>query len=191
MRTARRRASYKRKILLLIACVILSAATFAGTLAYILTNTSPLTNQFSPAQMSCEIQENFSDGITKKNVSVKNTSDAPAYIRVKLLPYWYDNRTDTIVAKSAWDLDIPSAEGWKRGEDGYYYCISPVDPGDSTPVLISSLTLDQDDVSLARQVLEIIASCVQAEPADAVMAAWSGANGSVTGVASDTLAIQE
>ena len=191
LRLTSQKSFSKRKLLLVVACILLSATTFGGTLAYILTNTTPLTNKFIPAQMSCEILEDFSNGTVKQNVCVQNTGDAPAYIRVKLLPYWYDKESDTIVAKSSWTPSFTPGQGWVCGNDGYYYYTSPVNPGECTSVLISSLTLGQDEISLARQVLEIIASCIQAEPDNAVMDAWSGANGSVTGVSGSTLQVSQ
>jgi len=172
----------KKVAVFALACVVLSVATLGGTIAYILTNTPSLANTFTPAQMSCEIQEEFTDGTEKKNVRVKNTSDTLVYIRVKLLPYWYDKENDTIVAKTAWSPSFTPGEGWVLGKDGFYYYTLPVDSGASTPVLISSLTLQEDPVTLSRQVLEIVASCIQAEPDSAVKAAWTGTNGSVTGV---------
>lgn len=189
LRATPKKAISKRKLLLIAACILLSMATFGGTLAYILTNTAPLTNQFTPAQIDCEVLEDYSTGTVKKEVRVQNTGDAPAYIRVKLLPYWYDKENDTIIAKTSWTPSFVAEQGWVLGGDGYWYYTSPVDPGECTSVLIPSLTLKQDDVSLARQVLEIIASCIQAEPADAVKEAWSGANGSVTGVSGSTLTV--
>lgn len=190
LRATPKKALSKRKILLIVACILLSAATFGGTLAYILTNTTSLTNKFTPAQVSCEILEDFSNGTIKQDVCVQNTGDAPAYIRVKLLPYWYDKEDDTVIAKTSWTPSFMPGQGWVLGEDGYWYYTSPVNPGECTSALIPSLTMEQDDVSLARQVLEIIASCIQAEPADAVKEAWSGTNGSVIDVSSNTLTVK-
>ena len=112
LRTTPKKALSKRKILLVVACILLSAATFGGTLAYILTNTTSLTNKFTPAQISCEILEDFSNGTVKKDVCVQNTGDSPAYIRVKLLPYWYDKETRL----------LPKVRGHRRsrlGRDGF------------------------------------------------------------------------
>lgn len=181
--------SRRKLVSVLLTVIVLSAATIGGTLAYISANSRPVTNTFEPAQMSCVILEDFSDGLTKKDVRVQNTGDAPAYIRVKLLPYWYDKENDTIVAKTAWKPDFTPGKDWTLGADGYYYHTVPVEPGETTSALISSITLEQDAVSLSRQVLEIIASCIQAEPADAVKAAWSGSNGSVTNVTDGTLVV--
>ena len=182
-RVAPKKKTLSKKVAVFaLACVVLSVATLGGTIAYILTNTPSLANTFTPAQMGCEIREEFTDGTEKKNVRVKNTSETSAYIRVKLLPYWYDKENDTIVAKSAWSPSFTPGEGWVLGKDGFYYYTLPVDSGASTTALISSLTLKKDDVTLSRQVLEIVASCIQAEPDSAVMDAWTGTNGSVTGV---------
>lgn len=63
----------KRKILLLAALTVLSLATLGTSLAYILTNTTALENKFVPAKVSCQVEEDFSSGTEKKDVSVKNT----------------------------------------------------------------------------------------------------------------------
>lgn len=182
---------FKRKIALLAALVVISLATLGTSLAYILTNTAALENKFVPAHVSCQVEEDFSSGTEKKDVSVKNTGDASVYIRVKLLPYWYDKEDDAIIAKSAWAPSFTPGQGWVLGADGYYYYTSPVNPGASTSLLIPSLTLQQDDVSLARQVLEIAAECIQAQPDGAVTEAWSGENGSVTGVSGGKLTVAQ
>ena len=188
-RVAPKQKTFPKKVAVFaLACVVLSVATLGGTIAYILTNTPSLANTFTPAQMSCEVLEDY-NGTEKKNVCVKNASDTSAYIRVKLLPYWYDKETDAIVAKSAWVPNFTPGEGWVLGADGFYYYTLPVDSKASTPALISSITLIKDDVTLSRQVLEIVASCIQAEPASAVMDAWTGTNGSVTEVDPTTNAL--
>lgn len=174
----------------LLILALLSALTVGGTLAYIVARTDTVTNTFAPGQMDCQVVEDFTDGTVKKNVCIRNTGDGYAYIRVKLLPYWYDKQEDTIVAKSAWTPAFTLGEGWTLGADGYYYHNAPVAPGQTTSVLIPSVTLSQDDVSLARQVLEIIASCIQAEPEAAVLEAWTGDNGSVIGVSGGQLVVR-
>lgn len=182
--------SGRKLLLLLLAVVTVSAAAVGGTVAYLYASKT-LDNTFEPVQMMCEVTEDFSDGITKKDVCVMNTSKAPAYIRVKLLPYWYDKESDIIVARQAWTPQFTPGEGWVLGADGCYYYTAPVLPGASTKPLIPELTLKQDEASLSRQVLEILASCIQAEPATAVKTAWSGANGSVTDVQNGKLVISQ
>lgn len=185
---------HKRTALLLLVFAMLTTIVVSSTFAFLSTEANTVVNTFSPAKMSCVVNETF-DGSTKENVCVQNTSDAPAYIRVKLLPYWRNNENTAIVAKDAWTIKedaFPSDSKWILGADGYYYYTEPVPIGGETEAIIDSLTLDQDGVTLSRQVLEIIASCVQADPKDAVLYAWGASSGgSVTAVNGDTLTIAE
>jgi len=187
-------SSYKKLLLMLVSISALLVVMIGSTLAYVFTSSDTKSNVFTPGQMSCVIEEDFTDGINKKSVRVHNTGDAPAYIRVKLLPYWYDKTENVIVAKKAWIPEFTLGTDWKLGADGYYYYLHAVEPEGYTASLIatgSAITLKQDDVSLARQVLEIIASCVQAQPETVVTSVWSGTNGSVTGVSSGQLTITQ
>lgn len=191
LKPAAGRSSGKKLISILVVAVLLSALTLGGTFAVILAGADPVTNTFEPARMSCAVTEDFTDGVTKKDVCIQNTGDAPVYIRVKLLPYWYEKENDVVVAKTAWTPVFTPGTGWMLGADGCYYYAEPVAPGESTAALIPMVTLTQDDVSLARQVLEILPSCIQAEPADAVLEAWTGTNGSVTSVDGGSLVVAQ
>lgn len=175
--------SGKKLFLLLLAVIAITTVTAGGTLAYIATKSETVTNTFEPAQMSCVVEEAGFDGETKTGVTVKNTSDTSAYIRVKLLPYWYDKDKDRIIAKSAWNVQekFILSDEWFLGSDGYYYHKEPVASQANTSELIESIKLEQDNVTLARQVLEIIASCIQSEPEAAVEVAWSAVDVDASG----------
>ena len=81
----RRKSTTSRKVIVLaIAAVLLLSATVTGTLMYLVSKTTAVTNTFEPAIVTCEVQENF-DGTVKKDVTVKNTSNIDAYLRVKLV----------------------------------------------------------------------------------------------------------
>lgn len=187
-RAPRRRARGRKRGLLLAAVAAVAAAVVGGTLAFLLLRTDPVANTFEPGVVDCAVEETF-NGVKKENIKVKNTGNVPVYIRVKLLPYWYDQTEDKVVAKSAWVPSFTPGDGWILGADGFYYYTRPVAAGDYTAVLIPSLTLEQDGVTLARQVLEILASCVQAEPDTAVEEAWGGDNGRVTDVSGNALVV--
>lgn len=187
-RPPRRRLCGKRAVVLLAALVVLAVAAVSGTVAFLIVRHDAIQNTFVPGYVSCEVTEAF-DGVTKTNVAVKNTGNVPVYIRVKLLPYWYDSTQDKPTAKTAWTPDFTSENGWTRGADGFYYYTQPVAPTASTSKLIPTITLEKDEVTLARQVLEIVASCVQALPDDVVVKTWGGSNGSVTGVSNGALQV--
>ena len=71
------------------------------------------------------------------------------------------------------DYQITFAEntGWTEGADGCWYYTRAVAPGDSTGILIDKCTqkAEKDGYKLN---VEILASAVQSDPANAVIEAW-------------------
>lgn len=170
----RRKSTASRKVIVLaIAAVLLLSATVTGTLMYLVSKTTAVTNTFEPATVTCEVQENF-DGTVKKDVTVKNTSNIDAYLRVKLVTYRVNADGERIGGTAA----IPSftlGKGWFE-KDGFYYYKSPVAPKE-TPVanLIGNdgITLVQyTDADGGRQVIEVIAEAIQSVPTSAVAEKW-------------------
>lgn len=158
-------------LLLLVICMgvgVVFAAAFMQT--------EKVKNTFENAQASIEVKETF-NGTEKKNVYVMNTGSttepkAPAiYVRVKLLPYWYEIDRDHIVGKAAWTPSFTPGSDWVL-KDGYYYYKKPIEAGEPTSNLISSITLTDNKEDGTRQVLEILADGVQAVPTEAVKEAW-------------------
>ena len=148
--------------------------------------TEPVENEFTPIQASIEVKETF-DGTTKSNVYVANTGSTgdpkgPAvYVRVKLVTYWYTKDGDHIAAKSSWTPSFTPGADWIL-IDGCYYYKKPINAGQNTSALISSITLTADSDG-NRQVLEVLAEAIQANPADAITSSWGvslDTNGYVT-----------
>ena len=78
----------KKKSLLLVAGIVLMLTiAIGGTIAYIVTNTQPVVNTFTPGGVPIEINEKF-DGTTKSDVTIKNKGNVPAYIRAKIIVTW-------------------------------------------------------------------------------------------------------
>lgn len=170
----------RRAALAVLALALCLAGVAGGTLAWLLDRTETIKNTFQPSHVDCEVvEDSFGDGI-KTGVTVKNTSDINAYIRVRLVTYRVNAAGQTIGGEAVVPDFTPGA-GWvKSGE--YYYYTKPVAPGaEITPDLIASMTLaDYGDGE--RQALEILAEAIQSEPAQAVGEAWGVAiaEGSVT-----------
>lgn len=171
----RRKSTASRKVIVLaIAVVLLLSATVTGTLMYLVSKTTAVTNTFEPATVTCEVQENF-DGTVKKDVTVKNTSNIDAYLRVKLVTYRVNADGERIGGTAA----IPSftpGEGWFE-KDGFYYYNKPVAP-DKTPAakLIGNdgITLVKyTDADGGRQVIEVIAEAIQSVPTSVVKEYWN------------------
>lgn len=174
----------KRSLVLVVSVLVLLLAVAGGTLAWLTANTGPVVNTFTPAQVSCEVTENF-DGTTKSNVNVKNTSDIPAYIRVKLVTYRVNEKGQHIGGTASLPTFTLGAN-WVS-YDGYYYYTLPVAPGERPKTnLTDSMTLvgSYPDTDGGKQVIEVMAEAIQSVPDTAVQDAWGVtiANGSVTAV---------
>lgn len=170
----RRKSTASRKVIVLaIAVVLLLSATVTGTLMYLVSKTTAVTNTFEPATVTCEVQEKF-DGTVKKNVTVKNTSNIDAYLRVKLVTYRV-NADGERIGGTAVIPNFTPGEGWFE-KDGFYYYKSPV-ALNKTPAtnLIGNdgITLvEYTDADGGRQVIEVIAEAIQSVPASVVAENW-------------------
>lgn len=177
-----KRVMKTKKPVALVAILVLLCCAVAGTVAYLVTSTGPVTNTFTPASVTTEVVEEF-NGQTKSNVKIQNTGDIDAYIRVAVIVNWADENGNvyggaTPVADTDYKIDYNKSD-WFQGSDGYYYCKTAVksvkqDASDCyTPVLINSCypVARQAPEGYALQVT-ILADGIQSVPADAVRQAW-------------------
>ena len=178
----------KRSLVLVVSVLVLLLAVAGGTLAW-LTAQDSVTNTFSPAHVTCTVEESF-NGTEKSNVQIKNTSDIPAYIRAYIVVTWKDadDADDNVygelpVEGTDYTMEIPTNTDWVQGSDGYYYYTRPVAVGDTTGTLISECKLTEKVVKPVGYDLsvEIIAEAIQSVPTTTVVGVW----GPVTSVASD------
>lgn len=157
----------KKKSLLLVAGIVLMLTiAIGGTIAYIVTNTTPVVNTFTPGEVPITIHETF-DGETKSYVYVTNDGNVPAYIRAKIIVTWKNAQGEvsgTPVQSS--DYSINWGNGWSyNNADGFYYYNSEVGAPGSTTNLIKSCTKSStanppDGYDLS---VEIIAESIQAD----------------------------
>lgn len=157
---------------MVIATVLLLALTIGGTLAWLSTKDAPITNTFTPSKVACEVSENF-DGKVKRNVNVQNTSDIPAFIRVKLVTY-RTNDEGQHIGGTASIPDFTLGTDWVKNGD-YYYYIHPVEAGAFPAAnLADSITLTESytDADGGHQSMDVMAEAIQSVPDDAVKAAW-------------------
>ena len=162
----------KRSLVLVVSLLAMMLVVAGGTLAW-LTAQDSVTNTFTPAEVSCAVEEDF-DGTTKSNVNVQNTSDVPAYLRVKLVTYRVNDAGDHIGGTATIPAFTPG-EGWVE-HNGYYYYTNPVEAKKTPKVaLIDSDGIDltaYTDVDGGKQVIEVMAEAIQSVPEKAVGEAW-------------------
>lgn len=157
---------------LILSLLLLVTAAVGGTVAYLLTQTEPVTNTFTPSHVTCEVTEDF-NGTTKSNVNVKNTGDTEAYIRVKLVTYRVNDAGQHIGGTA----DLPPftlGDRWVKSGDYYYYTV-PVVPGEAPVTNLTDsmeLTSSYSDADGGKQVIEVMAEAIQSSPAKAVGESW-------------------
>lgn len=171
--------SAKRKsfiVLFSLALILLFAV--GGTIAYIVTSTNDVKNTFEPAQVACEVEEQF-NGNEKSDVKIKNTGNTDAYIRAAVIITWKDSdgNISAVAPVAGTDYNIIYQLGdWIKGSDGYYYFKNPVAAGAVTGTalidsceLLESCNRPGDNYDLS---VEILADAIQSVPPTAVNESW-------------------
>lgn len=157
---------------IVMATVLLLALAIGGTVAWLSTKDTPITNTFTPSQVACKVTENF-NGTVKTNVNVENTGNTQAFIRVKLVTYRTNDAGDHIGGTATLP---PFTRGANWVEyDGYYYYTLPVKAGDKPATnLTDRMTLkgNYDDADGGRQAIDVMAEAIQSVPQAAVQDAW-------------------
>lgn len=153
-----------------LALALVLTLSVGGTIAYLITDTGPVTNTFTPGNVACEVIEKF-DGTTKSDVKIKNTGNTDAYIRAAIVVNWIDTNghfAPEVVNNDEYRLDL--GNGWIE-QGGYYYWPSSVAASAETGKLIQSCSpnVTKEGYTLC---VEVLADAIQATPINAVKDAW-------------------
>lgn len=143
---------HKQRPVLLIFCIILGVLLVVGSTFAWFTASDTRTNPFRAKDyvFDFKVTEEFTpptevepgDTITKE-VAVTNTGDLPGFVRVLV-------HTEIVAAdgtllpsdSSAVSFeDIADTDDWRYGEDGYWYYLHVVEPGEKTPNIFTGVTL--------------------------------------------------
>lgn len=159
-----------KSILLLALMVAVLMGTVGGTVAYLVTSTDPVTNTFTPAEVTTKIDENF-DGKVKSNVKITNMGDIPVYVRAKVVGNWCD-KDGNIVAPWTDNIDYNTV-AWTQVDD-YWYHKGAVAVDSSTANLFDSYSYKSTEIpdGADHLVLDVLHQSIQAEPDDAVKSMW-------------------
>ncbi len=172
----------KKRVTIVALCLCLLLSGVAGTWAYLSSITDPLQNTFTPAKVTCSVEEKFENGV-KSEVKVRNTGDINAYIRATIVAtYVLDGKIYAIAPVEGTDYIVEWANGkWKKGTDGFWYYSDAVAPNEATNNLIKTAKVVSVPEGCSFN-LQIIATAIQAEPDLAVQSAWgiTPVNGQIT-----------
>lgn len=186
--------NWGKSVALLVSLVLLVGVAVGGTLAYLVTNTDPIENQFTPSKVTTTVEEKL-DGNVKKNVKIKNTGDTEAWIRAAVVITWQDangNVYGSVQPVAGTDKDYTItydlSNGWVKGDDGFYYWTKPVAPNDLTGELITKCEPKSPSTAPEGYALtvEIIGSGIQSKPASVFNDNWAS-SGLQVNAAGDTL----
>ena len=147
---------FSRKSSVLISLLLIAVFAVSGTLAYIITNTAEVENKFTPSSVPPEIIEVVDD--FKKEVTIKNTGNADAYIRVAVVANTIDK--DGNVTGPADVSEYLGGENWSNVGD-YWYYTKIVAGGASTGDLV------KEDIPLEGIQVIVMTESIQADGTDA------------------------
>lgn len=176
---------WNRSFVVLAALLVLVLGIVGTTLAWLTDTTEDQTNTFEYAKVSCQVLEDVNSNETlKKNVRIQNTGNTEAYIRATYVVTYRDD-TESILYEPLdrnWNVDLSNkinTESWVQGKDGYWYCKTPVAPGEETPPLFiapiygnGTFLNDGRSNEQAITYVEILATAIQSQPVNAMGEAW-------------------
>lgn len=170
----KRRPLFRVLIVLAIVLVLLCGTA----VALMFRQTNLLTNEFETAVVGCQVHEQTDTGSVmasaKSSITVENTGNIPAFIRLRFVSYWVDAEGN-VVGKASEMPVIPYDEATWFEQSGSYYCRSEIMPDAFTPELLQSgktIVLRVDEQTGYRQVLEVFADAIQSKPQRAVTNSW-------------------
>ncbi len=184
------RRKIKKAVGLIVSAVLLVAIAVGGTFAWLISKTDVLNNSFTVGTVSVEVDEEL-DGNTKKNVTIKNTGTADAYIRATVVFNWVNVNGDMLYGEPPYEnIDYTvsyNTTDWIHGSDGYWYYKYKVSSQNSTNNLINTLTptadkgpkgeysTDSSDWASSLQFylgVNIVGAGIQANPSSTVVSEW-------------------
>lgn len=169
----KRRIHLKRVLCFLIIPILLLSVSI--TLAFMFKSSEEAVNVFIPAKVTCEVKEQF-NGTQKSSITIQNTGNTAAYLRLHLISYWVDADGNIVGKESEMPAVSYNNAYWLKGEGHIYYYALPVAAGDTTSqnLLTAPIALCEDSYlgETVYQVVEVFAEGIQSEPPNAVQEAW-------------------
>lgn len=161
----------KRILPVILAVTFVLAVTVATVYAYLSASTNTVSNSFSAdVDPVLSITETFKDNV-KSNVAVQvekaGETTYTVYVRAAIVVTWKDASGNVLATKPVSPTDYTitlNDTNWFLHTDGYYYCKSPVQSGNATPVLITTCAPVEGKTPAGYGLnVEIIAQAVQAK----------------------------
>lgn len=145
----------------LVLCIsLIVSATFAWE-----TDVDTVDNTLKIADFVVKMDEVFDSSITtivpgstrQKAVTLTNTSDQPGLLRVMAYPTIYKTDSDLVLdVKDLVTFNLVDDTLWKDGNDGYYYYLGVIKPGESVEFLASVKLSSISDMNYSSAAFDVI-----------------------------------
>lgn len=156
-------------VALLLTLVLICGSVFA----YMFMRTDTEGTDFIPAQVACKVYSPEA-GDAVDIITVENTGNINAYLRVRLVTYWVDG-DGNVAPKPSPTLTVSyNSTDWIKGSDNTFYYKVPVPPDApddlTTNLLTDPIILGTEDGY--KQEVDIFGEAIQSKPTDAVKEVW-------------------
>lgn len=147
---SRRAGGSKKPLTLFVALVLLLTLAVGGSLAWLVSNDN-VTNSMVPGNVPITIDEKI-NGTTKESITIQNTGNIDAYIRVAVVANKVD-KDGNITVGTAPTLELGA--DWQKLDDGYYYYKGVVAPKASTTTL-GSIDFTDAEVNILAESIQVL-----------------------------------
>ncbi len=129
-----------------------------------------------PDEVDVDVDDTV-DGIVKRDVRIQNTGITTCYIRATIVGSWVNSRG---YVQEGWDETTQGTftygaewnEHWKRGDDGYYYHLTPVKRDEYTYPLFDTYTLTTE-ADIYRNLTLELSIAAQSVPVNEAAKVWN------------------
>lgn len=138
----------RKKILFILIGLVCIFSLSLSSIAF-LTSKDTITNHFKVAKYDITTKEDFEQtkewktNPIKKEVWIENTGTLPAYVRVKVVPFWKNGLPITLNGKDTVSLEFENSTKWIKIGDFYYYK-KILNPGEKTENLLKDVKVNKD-----------------------------------------------
>jgi len=155
-----------------VALLIVLLLTCSTVYAYMFAKSQTAETAFVPAQVSCKVSETFENNI-KSSITVTNTGNIPAYVRVRLVTYWVDGEGNVApLASPSLTVSVDESK-WLTGSNNTFYYKTPVASEAQTSDLLNGGSIKLKTEEGYAQVVDVFAEAIQADPTKAVEESWN------------------
>ncbi|MGX7024518.1 hypothetical protein [Vagococcus hydrophili] len=144
-----------KKIILTASALVMTVVMIMGMKAVYaaMKDSDKETNDFQIANLRGDITEKFTPPTKdnpiepgqkyQKEVKVKNSENAPFFVRVLVVPEIEDSDGTLLPSEIGKEVLVDVHPDWVLGEDGFYYYMKKVPAGKETTELFKTVTLDE------------------------------------------------